>query len=396
MPGLAKKRRIRIAASIVVLSFLAGSAYVAFRVYSPHRPPDGTMPATIEGPPTIVIQSRIGADSWGKNTAIYPLKGQDVSLKVDEVPGASIRWYRILPDLSKAYNNCNFPWDKDPYKWKGFAEITYFRKELPVFRDRWEVKPFQTNHDRGNAGFFESLFRSKDNFPGASYRHRRVGSFWFQVEVAKNGKTQRSPGIEDSDRRGLSPKVLRVSVRDGEGYLGYVTSFFNVPGLFGSTPYQSRNYIGVDCADVLVAAYGKFKGKKTTKDYCAQHLVDQLPNLAETDVQSGTPSETILWREQIRRGDLIAVKYTGHSRHQHIGALVSDANRNGKLDGEDLLIHAGPQPLRYCRLGDGNFDGHVVLLRLDGSSLTLQELAIRRWGRDLRDRLRSGSRVLAP
>lgn len=47
----------------------------------------------------------------------------------------------------------------------------------------------------------------------------------------------------------------------------------------------------------------------------------------------------------------------------NIGALFSDANRNDVLDGDDLVIHAGPQPLHYSHLKEGNFDGHVVILR---------------------------------
>ena len=43
----------------------------------------------------------------------------------------------------------------------------------------------------------------------------------------------------------MSPKVFRVSVRDGEGYVGWLASYFNVPGLFGSVIHQSANYIGV-------------------------------------------------------------------------------------------------------------------------------------------------------
>ena len=31
-------------------------------------------------------------------------------------------------------------------------------------------------------------------------------------------------------------------------------SYCNVPGLFGCVPWQSHHYVGVDCADVLMAA----------------------------------------------------------------------------------------------------------------------------------------------
>ena len=112
MPVIAKKKRISIAVWIM-LSLVVCSAYVVFHQYVARHDPFRAGP---KAPATIVIQSRIGDGPWIKDPAIYPLKGQRVTLKVDEVPGASIKWYRILPDISKIYSNCNHPWQKDPYK----------------------------------------------------------------------------------------------------------------------------------------------------------------------------------------------------------------------------------------------------------------------------------------
>ena len=84
--------------------------------------------------------------------------------------------------------------------------------------------------------------------------------------------------------KGLPPQVFRVSVRKYGGFLGYLTSFFNVPGVFGSIPYQSNNYIGSDCCDVLTAAYGKWKGKVITKDYNVDMLVSRLPKRATANI----------------------------------------------------------------------------------------------------------------
>ena len=104
--------------------------------------------------------------------------------------------------------------------------------------------------------------------PTAAPHYREdVGTFWFQIEVQEGGTTWRSPGLEDGDHRGLSPNVFRVSIRGGDGYLGYAASFFNVPGLFGAVPHQSYHYIGVDCADVLMAARARWKGIPLERDY---------------------------------------------------------------------------------------------------------------------------------
>jgi hypothetical protein len=286
-----------------------------------------------------------------KNRAIYPLKGQKIVLKVDEVPKGQIRWYQIIPDTSKIYKNANFPWEKNPYQWVGFAKIDHSRKELSRFRGHWQIQPFDNQEDR------------RARYKKSRFYHEDVGSFWFQAEVEREGTIYRSAGIEDSDKRGLSPQVFRVSIRDGEGYLGHLTSFLNVPGLFGSVTYQSNNYIGVDCADVLMAAYGKWKQEPIKKNYNVAMLVSQWPKVEEFVLLEGSPNKELKWGRDIHPGDFIAVRYSGRKQYQHIGALFSDANKNGVLDGGDLVIHAGPQPLHCSYLKERNFDGHVAILR---------------------------------
>ncbi|MFC1834902.1 hypothetical protein ACFL2Q_09230 [Thermodesulfobacteriota bacterium] len=317
--------------------------------------------------PSISIQSRIDNGPWRKSRAIYPMKGQEVVLRVKRIPGATVSWYRIIPDLSTMYKNANFPWDKDPYKWAGLAKIKYKKKELPRFKGKWEIRPSHRSTDeepRGRSWVQHLLMKRKP--VESEYLHETVGSFWFQVVVKKDGKTLRSYGIEDRDKRGLSPRVFRVSIRDGNGYLGYLTSFFNVPGLFGSIPYQSYNYIGADCADVLMAAYYRWRGIRMRKDWCVAAIVTKIPKVASFDVARGKPKKKIKWGGTVKPGDLIAVRYSGRKQYQHIGALYKDANRNGLLDGSDIVIHAGPRPLQYEFLREGGFDGHVVVLRLRG------------------------------
>ncbi len=64
----------------------------------------------------------------------------------------------------------------------------------------------------------------------------------------------------------------------------------------------------------------------------------------------------------MRPGDLIVVKYLDAKRYQHIGALYSDADKDGALSEGDLIIYAGPWPLHLSYLSEGGFDGHVVIL----------------------------------
>jgi hypothetical protein len=306
--------------------------------------------------PTLQIQSSINGSPWVKSTAIYPLKGQKVALKVDKISGGRIRWHQIIPDTSKIYKNANMPWEKDAYKWIGFARIDYQRKELTGFQGRWQIEPFDNDNNTQVRTFWDKAANSK-------FYNKDVGSFWFQAEVEKEGVIYRSTGIEDSDKKGLSPKVFRVSIRDGEGYIGYLTSFFNVPALFGSITYQSNNYIGVDCADVLMAAYGKWKNKPIEKNYNVAMLVSQWPKVGEFDLSEGIANKQLKWGREVHPGYFIAVRYSGSKQYQHIGALFSDANHNGILDGGDLVIHAGPVRVDCSYLREGNFDGHIVILQ---------------------------------
>ncbi|MHC4727799.1 MAG: hypothetical protein ACYS17_11295 [Planctomycetota bacterium] len=244
------------------------------------------------------------------------------------------------------------------------SSLDYHRKELTQFRDIWQIKPFDDENNPEAREKESSSYRSfQDKAANSRFYHKDVGSFWFQVEIAQEGKIYRSAGIEDSDKKGLSPKVFRVSIRDGKGYIGYLTSFFNVPGLFGSITYQSSNYIGTDCADVLMAAYGKWKNKPITKNYNVAMLVSQWRHVEEFDISQGTPDKQLKWGRDINPGDFIAVRYSGSKQYQHIGSLFEDANKDGLLDGGDIVIHAGPVPLHCSYIREGNFNGHVVILR---------------------------------
>ncbi len=300
------------------------------------------------GAPSLEIQSRVADGSWTSEPAIYPLRGQAVTLRVEERADARIRWYQVFPVLDELYKNANHPWEDNPYEWVGLDTIDYSRVELTHLEGQWAVRP---------------LDQPRADPSGSRFHQRALGSFWFQAVVETDTGTLHSPGLESNDGRGLSPAVLRVSVRSDEGYLGTLVSFFNVPGLFGSVVHQSEHYIGVDCADVLVAAYHRWKGTPLGRNHNVAMLVDLWPRVLEIDLDQGEPSGEVLWGEQLRPGDVIAVRYAGKKQYQHIGALYQDADSDGRLSGDDLVLHAGPTPLHLSRLEDGGFDGHVVVMR---------------------------------
>ena len=297
------------------------------------------------------ISYKVDNGTFKEKSSVYLKPTQKLTLKFDVPNTKSISWYQIIPDISKFYKNANHPWEPNAYKWTGYGKIDYKKIEIKAFKNKKEVVLTQKILEEN---------RPKDN----AYYNSNLGSFWFEAEATlKNGKVLRSKGIKNVERKGLSPKVFRVSYMQDESYIGYLTTFFNVPGIFGSMPYQSRNYIGVDCADVLIASSKVMNKAKNEKNYNVVMLVDKFKTKVKTQIVEGTPSKTLTWGKEFQRGDFIAVKYRPNGRYAHIGMLYGDENNNGVLDKEDSIINAGPNALHLTLLSKGAFNGTVVVLK---------------------------------
>lgn len=318
----------------------------------------------------IKIESKIANGNWTTANNITVARGQQIQLRIKKIKNAQIKWFQIIPDITTRYNNAEWPWMPNAYKWKGYDEIKYTRKELKDFAGKWRISitngkgtADETIVDkRGPISYIARKIFSSSDYSQSQFYNNDYGSFWYQAEVKKDGKIIKTPGIEEKNNRGLSPKVFRISIKDGEDLIGNLTSFFNVPAIFGSTPYQVKNYIGVDCADVLMAAYSITKGMPIKQDYNVASLTRTFPIITKAQITNGQPNKKIYWNKDIRRGNFIAVKYDGGKQYQHIGALYKDANNNHILDEEDVILHAGPDPLHYSKLDDGAFDGVVLIL----------------------------------
>jgi hypothetical protein len=190
-----------------------------------------------------------------------------------------------------------------------------------------------------------------------------AGSNWFAARVLlPDGEIVATPDADDVDRYGLSPEVLRVSFRGGDDYLGWLSSYFNVPNLFGSAGpsdrrHQTERYVGADCADVLVGALrasGEEVGYTSISgiDDLARSVTEVLILDADGVVRAldGQPVE-VGWGDDIAPGDLVVINYEDDPsgqlprRWDHVGALVRDQSpggaANGRLDGADVIRHMG-------------------------------------------------------
>ena len=188
-----------------------------------------------------------------------------------------------------------------------------------------------------------------------------AGALWIAARVRlPDGTELRTPDETTRDQLGLSPRVTRVTFRTGDDYLGWLSTYFNVPDLFGSRGAQVDRWVGADCADVLVGAlrasgrragYTSVAGIGGLADAIGPELVLGEDGL----VRDAAGAERALrWGADVRPGDLVAIDYSDDPTGMlprawdHIGALVSDApgGRAGVLDGADLLRHVTGLGLR--------------------------------------------------
>jgi len=185
-----------------------------------------------------------------------------------------------------------------------------------------------------------------------------LGTVRYKVDVEIGGTKLASPGADAVDTFGMLSTVHRVSIRRGDDFLGWLSSYILVPEVFGSAGNgrnnQTDRYVGADCADVLVGALRKMG--RTDLGYTN---VAGLPSYSKRITGSieldehGTPATPITG---VLEGDIIRIDYGGDLRHHtprdwdHVAALWQDKSDpngpfhggpDGKLDGFDLVIHMG-------------------------------------------------------
>ncbi len=260
--------------------------------------------------------------------------------------GAEVRWLRVRPHMQhedtppqnegiRQYSN-SVLFGPDHGRWIGLDSIEY---ETVALEARPGVEP---------AGRTLRLRASPDRDDGA-------GTLWIAAEVTlPGGAVVRTPDGDDRDRLGLVPSVMRVSFRAGDGLLGWLSTFFGVPNVFGSTRGQVERYVGADCADVLIGA-ARASGRRdlgyTSVVGIGRHARPVTGALLLHDDGRVTDEEgtvvTLRWGEDLRSGDLFAIDYARPGSRlprawDHIGALTGDTDGDGRLGGADRLRHMTP------------------------------------------------------
>lgn len=251
----------------------------------------------------------------------------------------SFRWSTVEPvpnhaDAQEPYSNAVLGGDNHG-KWSGFDKVTYFETPLGPWSSAW-TRPGSARPPRPADDIYEGL-----------------GTMRYKVEARDAaGHITASPGAEATDKYGLTTAVMRVSVRKGDDFLGWLSSFFLVPEIFGSSGpgknHQTDRYVGSDCADILVGAlraggsklpYTSAAGLRTV----AKHISGPFNADAQGHLTAATPQTPA----PIQAGDLVLIRYAGEwatgtgRAWDHVGAIWQDKGTIGVLDGEDLIIHMG-------------------------------------------------------
>ena len=172
----------------------------------------------------------------------------------------------------------------------------------------------------------------------------------------------------------LPTVFFRYSFRRGDDFLGWLTSYFNVPYVFGSAGKGARSQaerrVGADCADVLVAALRRV-GASRFEYSSVMDLVSRLPHVSPPvritpccGVGIACPPASgaaLRFGTDVRPGDFLALDYIDASElprpWDHIVAVVEDRGPGGEPDGvlgpDDLVADSGDEEgLKFAPLAE--------------------------------------------
>jgi hypothetical protein len=253
------------------------------------------------------------------------------------------RWSRIEPRMfhldesgperePRAYTN-SVLFGPQHGRWRGVDPIGYF--ETPV------------QGARGLALTVRDARPSDRRFD----THGGLGVMRFAARATALGRAVSTPGIETVHPSGVGDDVFRVTFRAGDDFRGWLTTFHNVPNVFGSagrgTHHQTARYVGTDCADVLLGGLRRATGRpyeftsvgglsRLTRTIAEAHLgSDELTDDDGQEVR-------LRFGRDVRPGDLVLIDYGVAAIPRpwaHVGVLWDDRSPDGVLGPEDGLAH---------------------------------------------------------
>lgn len=268
--------------------------------------------------------------------------------------GAQVQWIQIVPRMqhrdppsrnngNRIYSN-SIMFGPNHGRWLGADTLEYDEAPLKA-RPGATIKGSTLKLSKAHAKRFGGL-----------------GTIFIAAEVTlptKDGErtTLRSPGASTVDALGLTPKVMRVSFRGDDTFVGWLGTLFHVPYVFGSTGPQTDRYTGTDCADAMIRAY-RAAGRPSANYTSVSGLATYTKSLSGvlTLDEHGTIRDekgvavVLRWGEHVRPGDLFTMDFTSDTAVKmlprawdHVAALVQDdlsvAQGAGVFDGTDPVRH---------------------------------------------------------
>ena len=264
---------------------------------------------------------------------------------------AQVRWYQVEPrqhhvatpapnDGNPAYSNCVLFGPRHG-RWLGYDVLEYHETELTAARDAGQVTVRRASPTARRLAAREGL-----------------GTMRFKVAVGVGGAVHASPGAEAVGRSGIGREVFRVSFRRSDDLVGYLTSYFNVPNVFGSagrtTVHQTELFQGADCADVIIGAarragarleYTSVSGLfRYARPVTERILLDASGLVYADGDRVGQPVE-LVFGEDVRVGDVMLIDYVGFLASprswDHVAVVSGDRGRRGRFDPADPVLHMG-------------------------------------------------------
>jgi hypothetical protein len=322
-----------------------------------------------DAPRSVRLRGRLLRKRRLRPTAALPARWRkersDAARGATHVTALRWRWYRVEPRPhhvktsppnkgNPAYSNAVL-FGPDHGKWLGYDHIEY-KETLYTGQHRSCITVARTYPTD-----------PKVNVNGG------LGTMRYKATLEFGDRLLASAGMEKRGRRGISPRVLRVTFRSDDRFTGYMRGFFNVPNVFGSggsgRTHQTALYQGADCADVITGGVREAGGRMAFTSVLgfrryARAVTDKLlmtktgifaatgPNRGKRVVlRFGPEKNTTLparrrLAHEVLPGDIMLIDYAGFEGSprswDHIAVIDRDrGSASGELDPQDPVLHMG-------------------------------------------------------
>jgi|GEM_PF-5386636 len=273
---------------------------------------------------------------------------------------AIVRWFKVEPRMFHEdrhghdpanpqflwYANAGAPGGKTDRQPLPPDTITYHDTELSEKKNQWLIvadahptDPFYDKHDGlGTMRYSASL----ENADGS-------------VRLVAPTLESFNPDL------GRQENAARVVIRRDDSYLGYLTGYFNVPGVFGPYDVEIKQHLGVDCSHMAVNAWREYAGRDVpftnVTGLRTNHVRSGYLRLVAGDLYLDSTGRLYKTYDaatrrlsdeaavEAREGDLLVFEYTANPKRRqwdHVGMLFKHLHAGPNLGAEDLLIQAGP------------------------------------------------------